>query len=129
MAIDVNEYVLLGDLLVKLFEYQWGLAATYHWGKDPIKSIYIYPNLQILEGGYRPVREASSNHCALWIKYKFYNLFSYKTYKIPLMVLRWVQYNNPRTIQKFNNEYNQFLLKYDLYCRIFHLQIKIQYRY
>ena len=55
----------LVEAIIVKHKAQWGLAATYQRGKDPIDGIYISPNLQILEGRYYPFGEAPSDYRAL----------------------------------------------------------------
>ena len=91
------------------------MQSTYQLGSIPIDRIFISQSLEISIGGYLPFGTAPSNYRALWIKVKVDLAFGYVFQKSMPLIVRRLKYEDPVIVKRFQDEYLQFLTKYNLF--------------
>ena len=95
-----------------------GYAPTHQKGKDPIDG----PSLHITQGGYLPFGEAPEDHRAIWISIHYDLALGYNMYRPVRVQARQLKTNDPKSKQRFQTIYKQYIQMHSLDCKVYQLQ-------
>ena len=95
---------------------------TYKEGRDPIDGIFVSRSMSIIKGGYLAFSEFHSDHRLIWLEVTMNDAFGHKQPPIITPDARRLQLQDPRTVEKFNNNYREFQRNHQIPAKLFSLQ-------
>ena len=121
---ELREWMIQHGLLENIAELHGYDAApnTHLRSKDaPIDAIFCSPQITATKGGYLSFNMLGGDHRGLWIDIPSELLHGFNPPSITLAHARRLKLEDPRVVQKYNDEMHILLQKHQVYERINHI--------